>query len=77
MLQVDLRINGVLVDCIDIVNTGTILEIRNATENDYDCLYTVNRINTKGKTEVVHNRKDGAIKLAALALTAISKKERK
>ena len=76
MLQVELRVNGVLIDFVDIKNVTkfhSILPGFLAHVPKGEDYYEVEHGN--GVANVYHNRKNGAIKLAALALDALAKEK--
>ena len=70
MFQVELRVNGCLIDYVTIENTGACLP------DDHEAvIYQVDRAGRpRGHDTVVHKRLDGALKLAALALAALTEK---
>ncbi|MCP4537760.1 MAG: hypothetical protein GY832_11505 [Chloroflexi bacterium] len=62
MMQIEVRINGVLIEFVDAINTGLL-----APGPDDDCI--VYSVRWKGREfSVLHRPEDGAMKLAALAL---------
>lgn len=74
MLQLELRINGCLIDCVDIVRTGFTTMIDGS---GVEYIYDVKRLTDGRELTVIHNPAEGAVQLAALALAALTKKPRK
>ena len=69
MLQIELRINGQLIDFVDVTNMGP-LSVDD--ENEEIRQYAVST--DKGSPMIIlHDRRDGALKLAADALSAIDR----
>ena len=63
MLQVELRVNGQLIDYIDIINRATLVE------GDFKCRYEIRH---QGKSyECIHKRSDGALVLVKKAINKI------
>ena len=65
MLQVELRVNGILIDCIDIHNTGRVVEYHGNGRKTL--LYEIGRREQFTET-TNHNPADGALALASDAL---------
>ncbi len=80
MLQVELRVNGILIDYIDITNivdASTLLAIE-AMQQKPPVAKPPSRYKVQhgqNYTALDHHREDGALALAAKALTAIVEKE--
>jgi hypothetical protein len=71
MLQIELRVNGVLIDYVDAVNTCHLIEC----EDGEPVVFAYEVTHGKEKRIVSHTRDQGAIKLAAIALEALVNEE--
>lgn len=68
MLQIELRVNGCLIDYVTITQQGL-------AGNMPGCYsYAIERATGEEKTFVAHDYGDGALKLASLALAALAEK---
>lgn len=72
MLQIELRIDGQLITFVDVTNIGPL-----SADNEDDVIrqYKVSGREGRG-TIILHDRRDGALKLAAHALRIIDKESK-
>lgn len=68
MMQIEIRVNGVLIDYLDVVNTGMTDSNLGQRGSEYPRIYRVVHRGQRsdGIAPVGHYRSDGAIKLAAM-----------